>query len=170
MKWIGISGSWKYDFPEIRADIVREVNDLLDRGDGIVSGNAPGVDYWATEVALSRFPDGSRTKICLPTSLRTFIEQIGNTEPDDPEISDETYLEVVGQLLALHKVNALICDETEKIVNTESFHKRNNVVIALSDELLAFHVNKSGGVQNTIDHAKAKGIKVRSFEYNYKNK
>lgn len=165
MKWIGISGSWKYDFPEIRKDIAREVNEILGNGNGIVSGGAPGVDYWATELAIERYPDGSRTKICIPTSLRTYIEQVGQTEPSDPDISDKTYLDLVRQLIKLDEVGALICDESELTANTESFHKRNGVVIDNSDSLLAFQVNKSGGVENTINYAKAKGLKIKVLSY-----
>ncbi len=38
-------------------------------------------------------------------------------------------------------------------------------VIKASDELVAFHINRSEGTQNAINKAKQKGILVRVFEY-----
>ena len=52
MKWIGISGSWRKTNKEIEEKIRNIVCEIMQRGDGIVSGGALGVDYIALDEAL----------------------------------------------------------------------------------------------------------------------
>jgi len=169
MKWVAVSGSWKYNFSLLRKDIEREIAGLLDRGCLIVSGGAPGVDYWATEVALKMYPDGSRIRVYIPTSLDIYIENVRSVEPDDPRISSDTFLRLIEQLLRLKALGALTENDKEKKVDTESYHKRNLMVVKNSDSLIAFHVNNSGGVLNTIEHARSLNMKVTVFNYTRQN-
>lgn len=54
--WVGVSGSWRYALPGLRAAVHEEVAAALAAGKSIVTGGALGTDYWATEMALSIDP------------------------------------------------------------------------------------------------------------------
>jgi hypothetical protein len=68
--WVGVSGSWRHALPGLQDAVHREVAATLAAGKGIVTGGARGVDYWATQTALS--VDPQRLKAILPTSRATY--------------------------------------------------------------------------------------------------
>lgn len=165
MKWLGVTGSWKYELPELKSDIQCEVNKYLDDGYGIISGGAAGVDYWATQTVLERFPDGSRTRIIIPTRLDVLIECNYDTK-DEPGVDVERAKLLTKQLRELESVGSLIVNMPElEEVTQESFSRRNDRVVEECDELIAFQVNNSRGVQYTINQAKSKGKSVHHFTY-----
>ena len=43
MKWYGITG-WRKTSPEVEADVRKTVREIIERGDGIVTGGALNVD------------------------------------------------------------------------------------------------------------------------------
>jgi hypothetical protein len=45
VKWIAISGSWKLTNASIEAKVREVVQDIIQQGNGIVSGGALNVDY-----------------------------------------------------------------------------------------------------------------------------
>ena len=55
--------------------------------------------------------------------------------------------------------------ERPQVVDVSTYYRRNQDVVDVADELLAFQVNDSGGVQDTVDRARAKGIPVVVFTY-----
>lgn len=73
MKWYGISGNWRYDLPEVKKDVEYEVSEIIKQGDGVVTGGALGVDYFATEVMLKLDPKLTKLKIFLPTPLKIYL-------------------------------------------------------------------------------------------------
>jgi len=164
LKWIGISGSWRHSSPELVKDVTREVTTILKNGDGIVTGGALGVDYLATELALSYAKDGSRLKIYLPTSLEIYIRHYMSRAAEGVITTEQA-----GELKTqLDKANGAGCVHVEReaaLVNQESYYMRDQDVVNASDELLAFQVNNSAGTQDTIDKARAKGIPCRVFAY-----
>ena len=70
MRWVGVSGSWRYAPAGLEGAVRREVTAALAAGKSVVTGGALGVDYWAAETALSIDP--ARLKVILPTSLTTY--------------------------------------------------------------------------------------------------
>lgn len=70
-KWVGISGSWRYQDNKVEEDVRRVVKDLLTRENGIITGGALGVDYWATDEVLKR-KSWNRLRIVLPTTLDVY--------------------------------------------------------------------------------------------------
>ncbi len=164
MKWLGVTGSWKHEFPEIISEVEDEINNYLDEGYGVVSGGAPGVDYWATKTTLERFPNGGRTKIIIPTRLSAYIQS--NVEAVKfGELSNDRATELIQQLQQLKAVDALIECSDLREVTQQSYRDRNDAVVKASNELIAFQVNKSNGVQYTVDKAKESGLKVSLFSY-----
>ena len=52
MKWIGISGSWRFFNREIEDKLRQIIKEIILKGNGIVSGGALGIDSIALSEAL----------------------------------------------------------------------------------------------------------------------
>lgn len=147
-------------------DVRKKVRNIFLRGDGIVSGGALGIDYFATDEALKLDRVAKRIKIFLPSSLELYAEHY-RKRADEDVITQEQAEALVFQLKEIRNINpeAIICNHQNKIINKNAYYERIKDIIDASDELVAFHVNKSAGVQYTIDMAREKNIPVKIFEY-----
>ena len=163
MKWIGISGSWRQTCPELESDVIRETRQLLSDGDGIVSGGALGVDFLATKTALQAFPDGSRVKIIIPAPVGVYAAHF-RARASEGVISSDQAEQPITQLELVQSIGSLVTMDYDEL-SQQTYYARNSEVVAASDELLAFQVNGSGGVQDTVDKAQESGIPVRVFSY-----
>jgi predicted Rossmann fold nucleotide-binding protein DprA/Smf involved in DNA uptake len=166
MQWIGISGSWRKINEQIESDVRKEVGKIIANNKGIVSGGALGVDYIATDEALKLNPSATQIKIFLPTTLNIYITHYRKRATEGVITSAQAEM-LISQLEKLARLNkeAIIEDKRNKVVNTETYYQRNMEVIKASNELLAFHVNRSAGTQDAINKAKQRGIPVKIFEY-----
>ncbi len=164
MKWIAISGSWRKFNKQVEKDVRSQVIKILKSGDGIITGGALGVDYFATDEVLKHDP--SKIKVYLPSSLELY-EKHYFQRAKEGIITKELAEQLISQLKKLKNLNpkGLIEDFKYKIVNKESYYNRISKIIKASDELIAFQVNKSEGTQDTINKAKQKGIPVKIFRY-----
>lgn len=163
MKWIGISGSWRVSSEELRHDVQTSVAEVMQRGDGIVSGGALGVDQVATEEALKHNPDADRIKIIIPSSLEVFAAHY-RTRAKEGVITNEQAESLIGLLTVIKGKHALTeMDYTE--LNDETYRARNSEVVKVSNELLVFQVNNSAGTQDAIDKAHKLGIPVILKQY-----
>ena len=72
-----------------------------------------------------------------------------------------------NQLNKIKSINpqAIIENKVNTEVNKETYYEKNTKIVNQSDELIAFHVNESKGVQDSIDKAKQKNIPVKIFKY-----
>lgn len=167
MKWIGISGSWRKTSPEVEADVRQAVRQIITRGDGIVTGGALNVDWYATDEALRADPSATHIKVCLPAKLELYAAHY-RRRADEGVITHEQAEELIALLERLKAANpdALIEHPTNNEMNQETYYARNTQVMELSDELMAFQVNDSAGVQDTVDKARAMGkpVVVKSYE------
>ena len=166
MKWVGISGSWRKTNEQVEADVRRVVREIITSGNGIVTGGALGVDYIATDEALRLNPSASQIRVHLPTTLKIYSTHY-RKRATEGVITSAQAEQLISQLEELAKSNkhALIENRKNKSVNQEAYYQRNMEVIRNSNELVAFHVNKSEGTQDAINKAEEKGILVRRFEY-----
>jgi len=163
MIWVAISGSWRYAPPGLPDAVRREVAAALAVGKGIVTGGALGVDYWATETALSIDP--ARLKVILPTSLATYAAHY-RQRATEGVISPEQADDLIRQLEIVAQAGGLIeHPERPQVVDVTTYYLRNQDVVDVADELVAFQVNASGGTQDTVDRARLKGIPVETFTY-----
>lgn len=163
MTWVGVSGSWRYALPGLREAVHNEVAAALAAGKSIVTGGALGIDYWATEMALSIDPD--RLKVILPTSLETYAAHYRRRAAEGV-ISARQAESLIGQLEAVEQAGGLVeHPERPQVVNVTTYYLRNQDVVDAADELLAFQVNASAGTQDTVDKAQAKGIPVATFTF-----
>ncbi len=163
MKWIGISGTWRQSSPELKEDVRREVQSLLTDSNAVVTGGALGVDYIATEIALEQYPDGSRIKVILPAPLERYAAHY-RKRAEEGVITSEQAEQLIKQLKKVQGVGSLVTMDFGEM-NQDTYYARNSEVVAASDELLAFQVNDSGGVQDTVDKAQERGIPVRVFRH-----
>jgi hypothetical protein len=164
MKWIGISGSWRYSSSELITDVKTEVTKALNDGNGIVTGGALGVDYIATGIALSLYPDGSRVRLFLPTPLNVYQQHYKNRAKEDV-ITERQAEDLIDQLNQVNRLGSLTVNNKLGVVDKDSYYLRNTEVINASDSLIAFQVNNSDGTQDTIDKAKLKKIPVSVHSY-----
>jgi hypothetical protein len=163
LTWVAVSGSWRYAPPGLADDVRREVAAALAAGKSIVTGGALGVDYWATETALGIDP--LRLKVILPTSLATYAAHY-RARAAQRVISVEQADDLIRQLETVAQVGGLIeHPERPQVVDVTTYYLRNQDVVDVADELLAFQVNASGGTQDTVDKARLKGIPVLVFRY-----
>jgi len=160
---VGVSGSWRYALPGLREAVHREVEAALAAGKSIVTGGALGIDYWATEVALSIDP--ARLKVILPTSLVTYAAHYRRRAAEGV-ISAQQAENLISQLKAVAQAGGLVeHPERPQVVNVTTYYLRNQDVVDAADELLAFQVNASAGTQDTVDKARMKGIPVAVFTF-----
>jgi len=167
MKWVAIAGSWRRTNKEIEKDVRKTVNRIIVRGDGVISGGALGVDYFALDEVMKLNPSCKRIKIFLPAKL-DIVSKHFFQRADEGVITKRQAEDLINQLKTLQKANpkALIEDKDAKVLNKTTYYKRILKIIDNADQLVAFHVNKSKGTQYTIDKAKEKNIPVRVNFYN----
>jgi hypothetical protein len=161
--WVGVSGSWRHAPHGLPDAVRREVAAALGAGKSIVTGGALGVDYWATQTALGIDP--ARLKVILPTSLATYAAHY-RQRAGEGVISAQQAEDLIRQLETVAQAGGLVeHPDRPQVVNVTTYYLRNQDVVDAADELLAFQVNASGGVRDTLDRARRKGIPVVVFTY-----
>jgi len=130
-----------------------------------VTGGALGVDFIATDEVLKINPVHPAILIYLPTPLALFYAHF-RSRAHEGVITGEDAEKLIHQLSRIHRANrALIVEGSFHQCNPETYHARNGWIIDAADELCAFHVNRSQGVQDAVDKAKRRGIPVRHHRY-----
>lgn len=165
MKWIAISGSWRRSNPEIEEDVRESIADVMQRGDGIVTGGALGVDFVATEEALKHNPEADRIKIIIPTPLEVYAEHY-RKRANEGVISFEQAEALIDLLSSVkERRKESLVEMNHSVLSEETYYDRNTKVLEDADELLAFQVNSSLGTQDTIDKAHNLGLAVMLKQY-----
>ena len=166
MNWYGISGSWRHTTQLLKEEVEDAIENIIKDGHGIVSGGALGVDYIATNHALSLGIDGSKLKIIIPTPLSIYANHYFN-RASEGVITQEQASNLIEQLKRVKSLdkNALI-EMRFGVCNPETYYARNAEVIKASTHLLAFQVNDSEGVKDAINKAREQGKPVEIRKYN----
>ncbi len=170
MKWVAISGGWRRTNKKIENEVRAVVREIIERGDGLVSGGALGVDSIALDEALKLNPQADKIKIFLPTSLKIYAAHY-RQRAREGVITGEQAEGLIGQLTDLKNGNpqALIENSENTIVDKETYFQRNSAVVEAADELVAFHIktelSEGTGTQDTINKAKQKGLPVKILSY-----
>ncbi|NTV44092.1 MAG: hypothetical protein HGA67_00140 [Candidatus Yonathbacteria bacterium] len=164
--WFGISGSWRKTNSEIEKEVRSIVKNIMAHGDGIVSGGALSVDYFATDEALISNPQADRIRVFLPVTLELYASHY-RRRAEEGVITKEQAEELIKQLADIRDANpnAIIGNDTNTIVDQETYFARNTDVANASDALVAFQVNESGGVEDTVKKAIERGrpVFIRKF-------
>lgn len=169
MKWYGITGSWRKTSSEIEVDVRNHVREIIDQGDGIVTGGALNVDWFATDEAMLYDCTAQRIKVCLPVTLERYLQHY-RIRANEGIITFEQVESLSAQLNQLKAINpeALIEHPTNTEVNERTYFERNSLVVELVDVMVGFQVNDSAGVQDTLDKAAARDKKILLKKYNIK--
>ena len=170
MKWSVISGGWRRENEEVRADVVRTVEEILQAGKGIITGGALGVDYIATQAVRNANVNLSdRLRIYLPVPLFNYTQHLYR-RAQEGVITEEQADMLVSQLTFIRGTHPLCMVENTAFVdvNPESYYARNTREIVDGDELYAFSINNTEGTQNIIDKAISLGKQVHVKKYTIK--
>ncbi len=156
--WFGISGSWRKTNEEVEESVREAVRKIIERGDGIVSGGALNVDYFATDEALKLNPTADRIKVFLPVVLDLYAAHYRKRAAEGV-ITFEQAEDLIAQLESLRAANqdALTGNPQNTIVDPKTYFERNTDIVNASDALVAFQVNESEGVGDTVKKAIGQG-------------
>lgn len=163
MKWIAIAGAWRKTNKQVEEDIKKTVKEIISQGNGIISGGALGVDYLATDEALKLGCDSKQIKIFIPSTLEIYKTHYLNRAKEGV-VTEEQVKSLIDQLEKIKDLGALV-EGKDVLLNKETYFNRITEIIKNANELVAFHVNKTEGTQDTINKAQKKGISVNIFEY-----
>lgn len=165
MKWYAISGSWRKSNKEVEKDVKEIVRKIVLAGEGVITGGALGVDYFATQIIIE-LNTLNQLKIYLPIKLDEFCKHYFKRAVEGV-ISQEQAEMITKQLNYIaNKCKKCIIDSPKfKEANIESYYARNTQIIKACDVLYAFQVNDSKGTQDAIDKAKSLGKKVNVKKY-----
>ena len=160
MKWILFTGTWKLANQEVEYDVREAVRNVISRGNGIVTGGATGVDYFAMDEAMKLHPDASRLKVVIPAMFQSYVYDY-HTNWCIPPITTETINDLEKLLNQIKSMNpeALI-EIPNDIITQEHYNDRHDEEVKISDEVYAFQVNNSTGTQDTIDKASNSGLPI----------
>ena len=162
MKWIIITGTWRPVNREVENDVRQAVRQIFGRGDGVVTGGATGVDYFAMDEFLKLNPECTRIRIFIPARLDHFIADYRKNWQHSPiESADIDNLEYLLRLIKERNPSAVF--EVRKDsgdITQDEYDLRHNEEVTFSDEVYAFQVNDSAGTSDTIRKAREAGLLI----------
>lgn len=166
MKWVAIAGSWRNTNAEVEADVRREVSKIFQAGNGIVTGGALGVDFYATDEALKLDGTRKQIRIFLPTTLERYAKHY-QKRAEEGVITLEQAEALINQLQTVKNLvpDCIVENIFNEILDQKAYFERITEIINVADELIAFQVNNSEGTQDTINKAENKGIPVLKYSY-----
>jgi hypothetical protein len=160
MKWILFTGTWRLTNKEVETDVRQAVRDILTRGDGVLTGGATGVDYFAMDEALKIDPSAKNLKVIIPARLESYIHDYYTNWCQEPVTKNdiENLAEILKKIKNINPANLI--EMPYDIITQEHYNLRHNEEVALSSEVYAFQVNESNGTQDTIDKALKAGLPI----------
>ncbi len=162
MKWILFTGTWRLTNNDVENDVRAFARDVFSRGDGLVTGGATGVDYFAMDEFLKLDPPCSKMRIFIPAKLDHYINDYRKNWMHAPisEIDIDNLEKVLRAIYVRNPAALLEVRKTEGDILQEEYDLRHNEEVTFSDEVYAFHVNQSTGTEDTIQKAKASGLPI----------
>lgn len=162
MKWVIFTGTWRLTNKEVEHDVRLAAREVFSRGDGLVTGGATGVDYFAMDEWLKLDPACTRIRIFIPARLPHFIADYYKNWKHAP-ITDNDIDDLSHLLSIIKERNPASVFEVRKDsgdILQEEYDVRHNEEVTFSDEVYAFQVNNSTGTSDTIQKAQAAGLPV----------
>ncbi len=161
MKWIIFTGTWRLTNDEVEYDVRAAVRAVLLAGNGIVTGGATGVDYFCMDEVLKLGKENSM-RVIIPAKLDFFISDYYKNWMTDPITkADIDKLSVVLKDFQNKNPSGLLEIYHAGVdITQDDYDNRHDEEVVFSDEVYAFQVNNSTGTQDTIDKAKASGLKI----------
>lgn len=162
MKWVIFTGTWRLVNKEVENDVRHAAREVFERGDGLVTGGATGVDYFAMDEFLKLNPECTRIRIFIPARLTHFIEDYRKNWKHSPiDNIDIDNLEHLLKLIKERNPSAVFeVRKDEGDITQNEYDLRHNEEVTFSDEVYAFQVNNSTGTSDTISKARAVGLPI----------
>lgn len=160
MRWIIFTGTWRLTNEEVEHDVREAAREVFNRGDGIVTGGALGVDLYCMDEMVKLDPSCRKLRVIIPAKLEIYIKHFYDALIDH-RVTEKDFnkLEQVLRTIAKNNPAALLEMRFSEITQKE-YDLRHVEEVSFSDEVYAFQVNDSTGTQDTIDKAKAAGLPI----------
>lgn len=160
MRWILFTGTWRLTNSQVEQDVRASVRGVLARGDGIVTGGATGVDYFAMDEAMQIDPAASQLQVIIPTDLKSYIYDYYTNWCMEPVTKESiALLEKLLERIKQASPKALL-EMPYKSITQYHYDLRNDEEIRHSDAVYAFQVNSSSGTQDTIVKSIKAGLPI----------
>ncbi|MEK9131897.1 MAG: hypothetical protein AAB447_03230 [Patescibacteria group bacterium] len=160
MKWILFTGTWRVTNAQVETDVRQAVQEIVERGDGVLTGGATGVDFFAMDEMLRINPTFSSLRVIIPAYLEDYITDYYTNWCIEPI----TKKDIEHLALLLRKIKNIqptaIIEMPYRVITQTHYDMRNDEEVLQADGVCAFQVNDSSGTQYTIDKAKQTGIPI----------
>ncbi len=158
MKWIGITRTWNTHDSLVERDVRTRVREIVKRGDGVVTGGALGVDFWATDETFKADPTGERTLVCLASTLSRYSTHL-RKRADEGVVTHEDVAALITLLTRIKDARplAILEDANEPELTKETYFARNMTIVEHSDDIMGFQINESEGTEDTLNKARTMG-------------
>lgn len=162
MRWVIFTGTWRLTNKEIENDVRHAARQVFERGDGIVTGGATGVDFFAMDEFVKLNPDCTRIRIFIPARLDHFIADYRKNWKHAPITDvDIDNLEYLLKIIVHRNPSAVYeIRKDSGDISQDEYDLRHNEEVAFSDEVFAFQVNNSTGTGDTINKSRAAGLPI----------
>ncbi|HEU0080620.1 MAG TPA: hypothetical protein VFQ72_01155 [Candidatus Paceibacterota bacterium] len=160
MKWVLFTGTFRLTDKRVEADVREAVREVIARGDGVLTGGATGVDYFAMDEAFRLDPTCAHLKVIIPADLESYIEDNRANGVLFPLTMRD--IDNLARLLwAIKRANPRnLVEMPYTTITQEHYDLRDREEVRAAQEVYAFQVNGSTGTQDTIRKAVANGIKI----------
>ncbi len=160
MKWILFTGTFRLTDKRVEADVRQAVREVIARGDGVLTGGATGVDYFAMDEAYKIDPTCEHLKVIIPADIESYIEDNRANGVLFPlTMQDIDNLAFI--LRAIKRANPRhLIEMPYTTITQEHYDLRDREEVRAAQEVYAFQVNGSTGTQDTIAKAVANGVKL----------
>lgn len=160
MRWIIFTGTWRLTNEEVECDVRRATREVFERGDGIVTGGALGVDLYCMDEMLKLDPSCKQLRVIIPAKLEVYIKHFYEALIDN-RVTENDFSKLEEVLRAIQRNNpAALLEMRFTEITQKEYDLRHVEEVSFSDEVYAFQVNNSTGTQDTIDKAKAAGLPI----------
>ena len=158
MKWILFTGTWKLTNKEVEDDVRKATREVIARGDGVLTGGATGVDYFAMDEVLKLQPTATHLRVIIPARLESYIHDYHTNWCHEPVTKND--IDNLADILKKIKwINpTALLEMPYKTITQEHYNLRHDQEVMYSDEVHAFQVNESTGTQDTINKSAKAGL------------
>lgn len=158
MKWILFTGTWRLTNEEVEKDVRTAAREVIARGDGVLTGGATGVDYFAMDEVLKVNPTASHLRVIIPARLESYVEDYFANWCHEPITQNDIH-NLATILKHIKKINpTALLEMPYTVITQEHYNLRHDQEVMYSDEVHAFQVNESTGTQDTIEKSLKAGL------------
>ena len=165
MKRVAILGTWKSIQTDIADDVSQFTRQVIQRGDRIMTGGSPGVEFIVIQETLKWDSLAEKLEVVLPAPLDIYKSHIMKSAVRNvitKEESDDLIRQLQG--LRLKNKTTLKAMKTKEFSN-DALMARNQAVADIVNEMIVFQINDSSDVEAGIERARKREIPLRIMHY-----